>query len=57
VAIRADSAKLDALMASATFVRHRTRATLHLEGSGCVRGVSGDLVQERMKLWTELLPH
>jgi hypothetical protein len=54
VLIRADHAKLDALLASADWVRHRTRATLHLEGSGCVRGVTGDLLQERMKLWTEL---
>lgn len=54
--IRADSAKLDALVASPEFIRHRTRAMLHLEGSGLVRGVSGDLVMERMKLWTELLP-
>jgi hypothetical protein len=56
VLIRADTAKLDALMSSPAFVRHRTRALLHLEGSGCVRGAGGDLVQERMKLWTELLP-
>jgi hypothetical protein len=56
VLIRGDSAKLDAFMASPTFVNHRMRAMLHLEGSGCVRGVTGDLVMERMKLWTELLP-
>jgi hypothetical protein len=35
-------------------VRHRTRGILHLEGSGTVRGVTGDLLQERMKLWSEL---
>lgn len=56
ILIRADSTKLDALIASPEFVRHRTRGMLHLEGSGLVRGVTGDLVMERMKLWTELLP-
>ena len=54
VIIRADNAKLDALLASPEWVRHRTRAILHLEGSGTVRGVTGDLLQERMKLWSEL---
>jgi hypothetical protein len=47
---------VSAVLSSPDFVRHRTRALLHLEGSGCVRGVTGDLVAERMKLWTELLP-
>jgi hypothetical protein len=54
--IRGDSAKLDALMASDDWVRHMTRASLHLESSGAVRGVTGDLVMKRMDLWTGLIP-
>jgi len=54
--IRADTAKLDALTASADWVGHMTRATLHLENSGAVRGVTGDTVTERMKLWKSHLP-
>jgi hypothetical protein len=54
--IRGEPAKLDALLASDGWVTHMTRATLHLDGSGVVRGLMGDLVQQRMALWTGLLP-
>jgi hypothetical protein len=33
-----------------------TRAGMHLEGSGAVRGVTGDLLMERMNLWMESIP-
>ena len=54
--IRADNAKLDALLASSDWERHMIRAGLHLEGSGAVRGVTGDMVMERMDLWTVSIP-
>ena len=56
ILIRGDSAKLDGLVASDEWVKHSTRALIHLEGSGAVRGVTGDLLMERMDLWTKLLP-
>jgi len=43
-------------MASDEWVTHMTRGLLHLEGSGAVRGVAGEMVMARMALWTKLLP-
>ena len=54
--IRASGAKLTALLESTDWVTHMTRAALHLEGSGTVRGVTGPLVSERMELWTKTIP-
>ena len=54
--IRGDSNSLDALTASREWTVHMTRASLHLEGSGAVRGVTGDGVAQRMELWTEHSP-
>ena len=56
VLIRAESAQLDALVSSADWVRHMTRAALHLDRSGEIRGVTGDMIMERMNLWTSLIP-
>ena len=54
--IRGDSTKLDALIASDEWVTHKTRALLHLDQLGVVRGVTGELIPQRMDLWTKLLP-
>ncbi len=54
--IRGDSARLDALMASDDWVRHMTRAAMHLASAGAVRGVTGDAVMQRMDLWRGLIP-
>ena len=54
--IRAEPAKLDALGATLDWQTHITRAAMHLEGSGTVRGVTGDAVMERMALWTKHIP-
>jgi len=54
--IKADSAKLDALQSTSDWLEHMTRASLHLEGSGAVRGVTGDMVMERMALWNKHMP-
>lgn len=54
--IRGDRGKLAELVQSADWTTHMTRASLHLDGSGAVPGVTGEAVHERMKLWTSLLP-
>jgi hypothetical protein len=54
--IRGESANLDALTSSQEWVEHMTRASIHLQGSGSVRGVTGDLVMQRMELWTKNIP-
>ena len=51
--IRGDAASLDAVQASAEWAEHQTRATLHLDGSGYVRGTTGEGVQARMELWNK----
>ena len=54
--IRGDSAKLDALVSTSEWITHMTRAALHLDGSGVVRGVTGNEVMGRMSLWTSVIP-
>ena len=54
--LRGESAKLDQMIASSEWMTHVTRAQLHLEGVGFIRGATGPLVMERMNLWTSLLP-
>jgi hypothetical protein len=54
--IRGETAKLDALMANAEWETHMMRASLHLQGSGHVRGVTGDAVMKRMELFTKTIP-
>jgi hypothetical protein len=33
-----------------------TRASLHLDGAGAIRGVTGNEVTERMALWNSVIP-
>ncbi|MGI9026695.1 MAG: hypothetical protein ACR2GP_14170 [Burkholderiaceae bacterium] len=54
--LRSESTKLDQMIASTEWMTHVTRAQLHLEGSGYIRGATGAMVMERMNLWTGLLP-
>ncbi|HVB98954.1 MAG TPA: hypothetical protein VNJ12_06420 [Candidatus Dormibacteraeota bacterium] len=54
--IKGEPSKLDALVASTEWVTHITRASFHLEGSGVVRGVTGDEVMKRMAAWTGAIP-
>ena len=54
--IRGEPADLDALQATQEWMEHMTRAVLHLEGSGVVRGTTGDAIPGRMELWTKLIP-
>ncbi len=54
--IKGDTSKLDNLVSTEEWLTHMTRASLHLEGSGVVRGVTGDEVMKRMALWTSVIP-
>jgi len=54
--IRGENRKLDDLLASESWQTHMIRAALHLQGSGAVRGVAGDQVMERMRIWTNNIP-
>ncbi len=54
--IRGESESLDALMATTAWTEHMTRASIHLQGSGAIRGVSGDLVMKRMEFWNKNIP-
>jgi hypothetical protein len=54
--LRADTAKLDALVSTQEWRSHILRAGLHLEDVRVVRGVTGNAVNETMGLWTKHLP-
>jgi hypothetical protein len=54
--IKAESPKLDVLLSSAEWITHMTRASMHLENPGVIRGVSGVRIAERMALWSGLIP-
>ena len=53
--IKAESAKLDTLVSTTDWITHITRASLHLEGSGVIRGVTGDEIMKRMAIWTNAI--
>jgi hypothetical protein len=54
--IKGESAKLDALISTNEWVTHIVRASLHLNGSGVIRGTTGNEALERMALWTSIIP-
>ncbi len=54
--IRGNRDQLDAMQASDEYMNHVTRGNIHLEGSGAIRGVSGEGVMEWMNRWREHLP-
>ena len=54
--IRGDSAKLDGLVSTTEWITHITRAAHHLDGSGVIRGITGDEITGRMSLWTSTIP-
>lgn len=54
--IQGEGEHLQALIASDEWTRHMARAGLHLEGAGVVTGATGELLNQRMELWTGLLP-
>ena len=56
VLIRGEGAKLDTLLSTTEWITHVTRGTLHLEGAGAIRGVTGDEIMKRMAIWTSNIP-
>jgi hypothetical protein len=54
--IQAEPSQLDALVSSEEWGTHVTRALMHLEGLGMVRGRTGDAAMARMNLWRSLIP-
>jgi hypothetical protein len=54
--IRGESSQLDAVQASSEWVTHVMRAAIHLDRPGAIRGATGELIRQRMELWTGLLP-
>jgi hypothetical protein len=54
--IRGEPGKLDTVLASDAWHTHLTRGLLHLEGHGAIRGATGELVMERMAIWSKLIP-
>jgi hypothetical protein len=56
VLIRGEVGKLDTLVSTTEWITHITRAALHLEGSGVIRGVTGDEIMNRMAIWTSAIP-
>ena len=54
--IRGDSGKLDALVSTTEWITHSTRASLHLDGLGIIRGVTGEEIMTRMSIWMGAIP-
>jgi hypothetical protein len=54
--IRGESPKLDTLVADSEWSDQMTRAILHLEGAGAIRGSTGDQAMARMELWKKHMP-
>lgn len=55
--IKGDPAKLNGLVSTEDWGRHMMRATLHLEGAGHVRGVTGEkAVMDSMAIFQSLIP-
>jgi len=54
--IRGESATLDTLALTTEWITHITRASLHLEGTGVIRGVTGDEIMKRMAMWASAIP-
>jgi hypothetical protein len=55
--IRGGADQLDALQASEAWMGYLTRAGLHLEGAGEIRGVTGNMVVEWMSRWMQAIPN
>jgi hypothetical protein len=51
--IKGEGSKLEKLSESDVWIKHNIKADSHLQRAGFLRGVTGDLLMERMKLWTE----
>ncbi|HEY2928144.1 hypothetical protein [Piscinibacter sp.] len=56
ILIRGESQKLDTLIDGDEWRTHVIRAMLHLDKPGVVRGAAGDLIAQRMAIWTKEIP-
>lgn len=56
ILLRGDRGKLDGLLASDEFNAITTKAIVHLEGVGVIRGITGELVQQRMGQYLAAVP-
>jgi hypothetical protein len=54
--IRGDPQRLGEIGASSEWNTQMIRASIHLEGLGVIRGLTGELVKERMTAWAGMLP-
>jgi hypothetical protein len=54
--IRGESQQLGEVVSSKEWNTQTIRATIHLQGFGVIRGLTGDLVKERMAAWAGMLP-
>jgi len=54
--IRGDANSLDSLVGSDDWADHMTRAGMHLDRPGYVRGFTGDMIMDRMKRWSSHIP-
>ena len=54
--IRGEPAKLDAVMGTDEWQTHQSRGSIHLQGQGIVRGVTGNMLMQRMAGWASMLP-
>lgn len=54
--IRGDEAKLHEVTASEQWWDHLIRSMMHLDTPALLRGMSGSLVEERMKAWASKIP-
>ncbi|MDX1415424.1 MAG: hypothetical protein R3293_14605 [Candidatus Promineifilaceae bacterium] len=54
--IRGNQEQLSALQASEEYLTHVTRGSLHLEGSGAIRGSTGEAVMEEFGRWMANIP-
>jgi hypothetical protein len=54
--VRGETSKLDALLSTTDWITHMTRAEMHLESSGAVRGHTGDRIPEMFGIWSQQIP-
>jgi len=54
--IHGETGKLDALLNSTAWITYVTQASLYLNSVGAIRATTGDVLMERMAVWTSLIP-
>jgi hypothetical protein len=54
--IHGETDKLDAMLNTDEWIAYLIRAGMYLDNTGVVRGATGDLIMERMRTWTSLIP-